>query len=223
MNDKPHVNILIATPGRNMEAEYVKSLVQTLSFLQQSNISYLFLNQYSSQVNTAREATIMGSKALNIYSKEPLMGQITYDKIFWIDSDISWTIEDFMKLYNSEKDIVSGIYFDETMTPMASKNSDSIDLDKVIKNKEIIEADAVGFGFVCVKYGVFENISRPWFETKFVQIDEDDPSILVPLGEDFSWCYKAKEKNYKIFLDSTVILNHHKKISITYPKVEENE
>ena len=38
---KPHVNILIATPGRMMEAEYVKSLVATLTHLNQNNISYI--------------------------------------------------------------------------------------------------------------------------------------------------------------------------------------
>jgi hypothetical protein len=87
---KPHVNVLLATPGRNMEAEYVKSLIQTISYLNQVGISYMFLNEYSSMVSTAREATAMGDQYLDPFNNSPVRGQVTYDKIFWIDSDIVW-------------------------------------------------------------------------------------------------------------------------------------
>lgn len=222
-DSKPHVNILIATPGRNMEVEYVKSLIQTINFLDQIGLTYLFLSEYSSMVTSAREATIMGSKNLNIYCKEPLNNHVTYDKIIWIDSDISWTIEDFMKLYNAEEDIVSGLYFDQHMTPMCSKNGkDLLNLTECIKNKEKVEIDAAGFGFIAMKSGVFENIKRPWFETQFINIDEEDPSIIVPLGEDYSWCHKASDNGYKIWLDPTILLMHHKKVAVGMRKEEED-
>ena len=82
---KPHYNVLICTPGRMMEAEYVRSLVTTISHLEKMGISYLYLNEYSSQVNAAREATIMGSRFLHAFATEPVNGQVTYDKIIWID------------------------------------------------------------------------------------------------------------------------------------------
>jgi hypothetical protein len=218
--DIQHFNILILTPGRNMEAEYVKSLIETIGFLNKSNISYLFLNQYNSMVTTAREATIMGSNNLNIYTNKPLNGEVTYDKIMWIDSDISWTIEDFMKLYSSKDEIISGLYFNESMTPMCSKNGEGVNLADYIKTGEKVEIDGVGFGFLCVKSGVFENVKRPWFETKLIPIDEKNPSFVVPLGEDFSWCLKAKDAGYKILLDTSVLLSHHKKVSV---RLSENE
>ncbi len=214
---KPHVNILIATPGRMMEAEYVKSLVATLGYLDKNNISYLYLNEYSSQVNAAREATAMGSKFLHAWSREPLNGEATYDKMIWIDSDISWSVEDFVKLYESKFDIVSGIYFNEDGVPLFAFEENDIYFDhSKLKHKEYpFEVFGVGFGFVAVKSGVFEVTPRPWFETEFQKItNEDGREMFIPWGEDYSWCIKAKNAGYKIYLDPSIRVGHHKKIRI---------
>lgn len=212
---KPHVNVIIATPGRNMEAEYVKSLVNTLNYLNKQGISYVYTNQYSSSVSAAREATIVGSTYLNAFNKYPLSGEFTYDKIFWIDSDIAWEVKDFAKLLESEKDIVSGLYYNEKMTPMFSVNADDAikEIDKILKSKKEEKIFASGFGFIAIKQGVFEKIPRPWFQTEFDIISSEDnsQSIMIPFGEDFSWCKRAKEQGFEIYLDPTVILSHYKK------------
>lgn len=216
---KPHFNILIATPGRNMEAEYVKSLIATIEVLHSNNISYLFLNEYSSQVNAAREATIMGSKLLNAFCKEPVNGNVTYDKIIWIDSDISWTPDQFLKLYNSKLDIVSGLYFNEENVPLIGFSEKEIYHDPAVLNgKEYpFEVYAAGFGFIAMKYGIFESIPRPWFNTVFEKIENEDRTreMFIPYGEDFSWCKKAKDIGYKIYLDPSIRVNHHKKVRIS--------
>jgi hypothetical protein len=216
---KPHVNILICTPGRMMEAEYVRSLITTTSYLNKEGISYAYLNEYSSQVNAAREATTMGSRLLNAFCKEPVNGEITYDKMIWIDSDISWTPEDFMKLYESKFDIVSGLYFNEEGVPMFTFKEDDIYFDhQQLKQKQYpFEVFGVGFGFVAVKSGVFESIQRPWFETEFQRItNEDGEEMFIPWGEDFSWCIKAQKSGYKIFIDPSIRVGHHKKIKIMH-------
>lgn len=215
----PHFNVLIATPGRNMEAEYVKSLISTIGYLQQNGISYLYLNEYSSQVNAAREATIMGSRLLNAFETRPLSGYATYDKIIWIDSDISWNPEDFMKLYKSSLDIVSGLYFNEEGVPLIGFTENEIIHDPaILRGKEYpFEIFAAGFGFIAMKSGVFENIPRPWFETVFQKIENEDKTqeMFIPYGEDFSWCKKAHEAGYKIYVDPSIRVNHHKKMRIS--------
>ena len=215
---RPHYNVLICTPGRMMEAEYVRSLIATTAHLEKSGISYLYLNEYSSQVNAAREATIMGSRFLNAFATEPVNGQVTYDKIIWIDSDISWTPEQFMKLYESHYDIVSGIYYNEEGVPLFAFNEEDVHFDhELLKRKEYpFEVFAVGFGFVSMKAGVFENIPRPWFDVVFQKIENEDKTkdMYIPWGEDFSWCKKAGEAGYKIYLDPSIKVCHHKKIAV---------
>ena len=216
----PHFNVLIATPGRSMEAEYVKSLVATIAYLEKEGISYLYLNEYSSQVNAAREATIMGSKFLNAFETRPVSGQATYDKIIWIDSDISWTPDQFMALYRSPLEIVSGIYINEEGVPLFAYDEDSIYFDhqKLASKAYPFEIFAAGFGFIAMKSGIFENIQRPWFDTVFQRIENEDKTkeIFLPWGEDFSWCKKAKDAGYKIYLDPNIKVGHHKKIRISH-------
>ena len=212
---KQHYDVLIATPGRSMENEYVKSLVDTITYLSKVGISYKFLNEYSSQVNMAREATAMGSMFLDAFNTELVRGEVTYDKIIWIDSDISWDVNDFMKLYESDKDVVSGIYLNEKGVPMFSMLSEEIDMASMILSDNYFPVAATGFGFIAIKSGIFEKIQRPWFDLVFNKlVNEDGKEMLIPLGEDYSWCNKARAAGFDIFIDPSVKLNHHKKISI---------
>jgi hypothetical protein len=221
---KQHINILIATPGRNMEAEYVKSLINTISYLHDNNITYMFLNQYSSMVSSAREATAMGDTYLDPFNNVPARGAVTYDKIIWIDSDIGWEIEDFIKLYKSEKDIVSGLYFNEKMMPMFSvaSNDAAKEIDRILKSNNEEEIFAAGFGFIAMKSGVFENMKRPWFESLFERMasENNEKEIFIPYGEDFSWCKKATQSGFKIYLDPTIRLSHYKKVRVRLEKYE---
>lgn len=214
-----HYNVIIATPGRNMENEYVVSLVDTLQHLTKNNISYKFVNKYSPTVSAAREGTIMNDYFLDIFNNKPLRGNATYDKIIWIDSDIAWTPEDFMKLYNSDKEIISGVYVSDRGVPMFSMNNEpSINTADAMKRKEVFEISHAGFGFIAIKSGVFENLSRPWFETVFSKVTNDDgEERLVPFGEDYSFCEKATKAGFKIYLDPTVKLVHNKKVSLSVP------
>jgi hypothetical protein len=213
----PHYNVIIATPGRSMEAEYVRSLVKTTEYLQKAGISYKYVNQYSSQVSAAREATTMDSDFLDAFNTQPIRGECTYDTMIWIDSDISWEIEDFMKIYESDKDIISGVYFNHLGVPMFSVHDDQLYSDpKILQNaKDVFEIFAAGFGFIAIKQGVFEKMPRPWFETVYQKIENGEgKEMLIPFGEDYSWCAKARQCGFEIYLDPSVRLTHHKKIAI---------
>jgi len=96
----PHYDVVIATPGSQMESAYVVSLINTIKFLNQNGISWTFLSKANSNVSIAREWTIlspMTDSPAPIFTG-PLNGTITYNKIFMIDSDMYWEIEDFMSL-----------------------------------------------------------------------------------------------------------------------------
>lgn len=213
-----HVDVLIATPGSMMEAAYVRSLVNTITELHNRGITYRFLNQYTSRVAAARESTAMDSTYLDAFNKSPLHGAVTYNKIFWIDSDISWTPDDFMRLYNSQQAIISGLYLSDHGVPMFAPigGSPEFALKAAMSSFMPVEVESVGFGFVCVASGVFESMERPWFRDQF--FTATDPAtgaeMFIPYGEDYSWCHSAKAAGHKIFLDPQVKVTHHKKVSI---------
>lgn len=229
MTAQTKVDVIIATPGRSMDAPYVRSLVKTLTFLNGSGISYYYANQYSPRVDAAREATAMDSLFLDITQNSPLSGKIQYKKIIWIDSDMEWEPLDFMALYDSKNDIVSGFYLSNHGVPMFQYAPDLTDDKQTLTHEEIdiqlrrkisagepFEIDAAGFGFIGMKAGIFESMSRPWFQTSFARhVDEaTQRESAIPIGEDFSWCFRAKEAGHAIYLDPKIRLIHHKSVPI---------
>ena len=201
-----------------MDANYVKSLIDTINVLNDEGITYKFLSEYSSQVAMAREATASNSLNLNAFSSLPGAGEFTYDKMFWIDSDIGWTPKDFIDLYISKKDIISGIYFNNKGLAMIKGigNDEHPTTITNIKNfsKGIFEIESAGFGFICVKSGVFESMERPWFDTEYFELTDGEKVVKLPYGEDFSWCVKARKNGYKIFADPTVLVDHYKTMKV---------
>jgi hypothetical protein len=217
---KQHYDILIATPGKSLEAGYVKSLMDTTQELAIRGISYKWLNSYSSLVHNAREITITGDDNLNPNDSGPLHDSVTYGKVFWIDSDITWKPEDFIKLYESEHDIIAGAYLlhnGETSTVHTKQYPSGIPKDVLSRMKAVSEAEAIGFGFVAVKSGVFEKIERPWFGLLPQAIQNSKgQQLILSLGEDISWCIKAKHSGFNIYFDPLVKVGHIKSKELSW-------
>lgn len=213
---RKQVDVIIATPGHSMDAAYVKSLTETISVLNEKGITWRFVSRYSPRIAAARESTTMDSDYLDAFNQSPLRGEVDYKKIFWIDSDISWTPSDFLALYESDKDIISGVYLSDRGVYMFGAFDKSVEPKKLLNTFDPVEVGAVGFGFVCVKQGVFEKMPRPWFAEKFEKVVDErtGQDMYTPYGEDFSWCISARECGFSIFVEPTIGVSHYKKVVI---------
>jgi hypothetical protein len=211
----PHYNVVFLTPGSSMVPAYVRSLVETTKVLNERGISYHYVSRYSSFVPTARELTALDYPSHDFASTEIAQGRFTYDKLMWIDSDIEWTPEDFLRLYESELDIISGLYVLDSAGTVAAQLPDTRGVPTRMNKVEFmlhdlpVEVGGVGFGFVCIKKGVFESIPRPWFLIGRIQWNPDS-EMRVNVGEDYSWCGNAQRAGFKIWVDPKVKLLHHK-------------
>jgi hypothetical protein len=209
------VDVLIATPGHSAKMEYVKSLIATCAELDRLGLTYRFISRYSSFVPTARELTALDKPGHDYSENVGVAGGVEYGKLFWIDSDIEWEPEDFMRLYNSNLDVVSGLYVLDTAGTVAVNypNLEGVPtrVNKVefLLHEEPVEVGGVGFGFVCVKSGVFEKMQRPWFLINRVRWSLET-EMRVNVGEDYSWCANASRAGFKIFVDPLVKVRHHK-------------
>jgi hypothetical protein len=214
MEKRQHFNVLIATPGRNFVPEYVESVVNTCAWLSAQGLTYKFLNKYSSFVPSARELTATNTYSHNYNTNEIGCGEFTYDKIVWIDSDISWEIDTFKKLFESDKDIISGIYQTGPSGIVALALPDDKGLPRKVNKVEFLlwedpfEVIGVGFGFVAMKSGVFESIQRPWFLIE--RIKWTDVPFETNVGEDYSWWKRAIDAGHKIWADPNIKVLHHK-------------
>ncbi len=222
---KTHRDVVIATPGSSMKSAYVKSLIHTIKMLEDKNISWSFASEYSSYVPYAREATVLADSVVmdesSGFEPKPILQGISYNKIFWIDSDISWTPEDFLELYESREPIISGVYAADEKGKLCAFYLDEDEIPRwhtkqnflryVAEGQEVIETWAVGFGFLCVAAGVFEKMDRPYFNIE--NIDWSGNPTYV--GEDLSWCINAKRNGHRVMVNRTVRVTHHKESGLS--------
>jgi hypothetical protein len=216
-----HVNLIIATPGHSMMASYVQSLLDTMNVLGEKGITCTFATGYSSHVADAREVTLSGTLENSLVENRPLQGNLTYDKILWIDSDIAWAPEDVLALYESDKDIVSGAYLLANGQVVAYEQllGPAFTIDQVQNMVEPIRIATCGFGFLCVKQGVFESLTRPWFQSAMVSHKDSitgEESTFPLMGEDMSWCKRATDAGFEIWFDPSVKVQHHKTMKLTW-------
>jgi hypothetical protein len=202
-----------------MMTSYVKSLLATTNELNKRNITWAWSSEYSSHVADARETTLSGTFQNVIGETRPFHGEITYDKLMWIDSDIAWNPEHVIKLYESDKDIISGAYLLSTGEVVAYKElmRSGISREDFLKLEEPTEIAGAGFGFICIKSGIFEKMSRPWFQSVPITTKSDGKDWTFPImGEDLSWCRRATELGYSIWIDPAVKVQHHKMMKLTW-------
>lgn len=214
-----HINIIIATPGHSVMSAYVKSLLALIQRLGQEGLTWGWSSEYSSMVSDAREMTLNGGSENIIDEQRPFKGQITYDKILWIDSDIAFSPDDAMKLIQSDKDIVSGAYLLSSgeVTAYPEMLRGGYTYEQVLSMNELTKVAGVGFGFIAVKSGIFEQLTRPWFQS--ATITNEDGFTFPLMGEDFSWCKRVTDLGYEIWFDPTVRVTHHKMMKLTWEGV----
>ena len=220
-----HVNLVICTPGHSLMSSYVQSLIELSDALSKEGITWAWSNKYSSHVADARETTLSGTSENLINETRPFHGEITYDKLLWIDSDIAFTPEDVLKLYKSDKDIISGCYLLADGSVVAYKKvlEGPYSIQEIQDMSGIVEISGAGFGFICIAQGIFEQMSRPWFQQVMVEktLPETGEKFTFPLlGEDLSWCERAKRLGYKIWLDTDVRVMHHKTMKLTWEGIK---
>lgn len=191
--------ILIAIPCMDMlSARFAQSLA-TMKKTEQCIVSFLI----GSLVYDSRNK--LAAYAVDIEA----------DFIMWLDSDMVFppdTLERMLKVMdeNPQIDILSGIYYRRgaPFSPVAFKTLELNEEGKCIFEdltevpEEISEIAGCGFGCVLMKTDcLFDMASKQdkyglWF-TPYAEV-----------GEDCSFCIKAREEGYKIYCDPSIELGH---------------
>jgi hypothetical protein len=202
-----HYDVIIATPGSMLCCNYVQSLAETLSALAERGLTYKYVNCQGSPVNVARERVMAEVE------------KYSYNKVIWIDSDIGFTPEDIFKLYDSDKDIITGTYLlaDGILTTIGPLPQDrkpgqgEFKKQEVLKLNKVMKVHSAGFGIIAMTSKVFPRIPKPYFQLlNNVIKNGSGKDIYISLGEDISWCLKAQDVGFDIWFDPTILVNHMK-------------
>lgn len=209
-------DVVIATPGSRMESEYVRSLIKTTKYLSNKKITWKYVNGRSSMVAAARERCLFEEPFNRGINQELFDGEFDYKKIFWIDSDMSWEIDEFIILLEEDKDMISAACMmgdNHQVAAYGKIGSTPLTRGAIISLPQRPQKiEACGMAFLVMKKGVLENTERPWFgDIQIPLIGPDGNEINWTCGsEDIAFCERARRAGFEIWLDPTVRVGHVK-------------
>lgn len=207
--------ILIAVPCMDMvSARFAQSLA-TLRKVETCTLSFLTGSLVYDSRNKLAGYAIEGE----------------FDYILWLDSDMVFqpdTLERMMKILDehSEIDILSGLYFrrGQPFSPVAfdkleiNEENDCVFEDMHEVPEELSEIAGCGFGCVLMRTECLFDISAKYGAVWFTPLGN--------VGEDCSFCIRARNEGYKIYMDPSIQLGHMAYAPVTrelYEALKENK
>jgi len=209
------MRIVFCLPGNSYSGEFLENFMTVWTWCLQNGHQPIMSQNYSSMVNFAR-CKVAGADVKKGPNQKPF-GDMHYDYMMWIDSDIVFTVEHFTKLLSMDCDVASGWYSQPGgTTPVVENMQDQhfvengyynfITTDDMSKRKFAFRADYIGFGWVLVKRGVFERMQYPWFAPRKIKVGD----YYEMCSEDVAWCLDAKQLGIDIYVDPQVRVGHEK-------------
>jgi hypothetical protein len=220
--------LFVATPcfGGNLAYEYVNSLLELL---------YVCMtNGVNSEIHLAANESLI-PRGRNHMVSAFMASECTH--MIFIDADIQFKAMDIMKMIAKNKNIIVGAYPLKSMPPEYVVNLKEEDA-KADSGLEVMEVLDAGTGFMMMNRGVFETMKENFPELHYTsdlergyllgeQIkdeelmnrlkdnlysffdtmhDKEDNNAY--LSEDYAFCRRWQKVGGRIWLDTTINLNH---------------
>jgi len=142
------------------------------------------------------------------------------DVLFFVDSDLSWNPEGFLRILNTPLDVIGGAYpvkqegvehkFHIKVTEAPPKKTNGSNLPLLVKTTKIAG------GFVKITRGAMERMRDAYPELKANYRGREiymlwDTMIVKgePLGEDFSFCQRWTDIGGEIYVDPDIDFGHY--------------
>ena len=110
--------IIICCPCNSFPGKFITSLTFLIKHLSNKGFKVKFCTTYSRNIYEVRNKCLMGKPENG--KNQKLFNGINYDYILWIDDDVIFTPGDFDKLYEEDKDVISGLYLMSDNTHFAA-------------------------------------------------------------------------------------------------------
>lgn len=191
------INIGIGMPHLSrLEPEFFDSIVRLILELFKKGYGVRRITKNRDNVTFARN--VIASKAMGC------------DYLLFIDDDMEIPHDLFFKLQRHKKDIVGALTFlrkPPYEPSMFRKHNDGRTFVPIFmwKPGEFIECDAVGMAATLIDCRVLRKMAKKEECYKNIYGFFDNKYFL---GEDMRFCDKAKELGFKVFCDTSIIVNH---------------
>jgi len=216
------MKVVFAMPGNNYSREFLLCWSDLLMQAAQKGHQVMISQQYSSVVHFAR-AKCLGGDVLKGKDQKPFQGQMEYDALMWIDSDVVFKPEDFFALLESPHDVTAGVYMMEDLQNFATVkewNKEYFEKkgtfkflrpDDIIGAPQYMQVAYTGMGWMAIRKGVVEDLKYPWFHSDLEKVTDD---IIDMNSEDVTFCKALWEAGHPIHIDTKIRVGHQKKMII---------
>jgi hypothetical protein len=201
--------IVFCLPGYHYSGRFMINMLFLHDYLRNQGAIIKYEQHTRAGLHAARRA------CLRPVERKPFGGE-PYDYMMWIDSDVVFGPENFTKLVNHDKDIISGWhaspYADMIATPvwegLTFLFEHTVPIDVMESRTEPFKATAAGLGWCLIKQGVVEKMVWPWFGHKMVKID----GVQIDPGEDIIFFLEAAGAGFQLWVDPTCRVGHEKTV-----------
>ncbi len=202
-------NVLIATPCLDglVNAHYAASLVQTMGLLDaralRAEIQFEIGNSLIADARNKLVAKFLASGASDLV---------------FIDADLSWQADDFLRLLSYPQPVVAGVYQRKSRAKIdfTVKFGPAISMDA----HRLMAVERVGTGFMRLRRDGLEKMvaAYPQLRLKNPAAPQDanfhglfDTSIVDGqfIGEDFTFCDRWRAIGGQVMIDPAIQLAHH--------------
>lgn len=215
------VKVIFCMPGKTYSREFLLAWSDLLMQASSRGHQIMISQQHSSVVHFAR-AKCLGGDVLKGPDQKPFQGQVDYDVIMWIDSDIVFKPDDFFNILESPHDVTAGLYMMEDLQHFAvvrdwhpevfKKNGTFMFMrpDDIQGAPKYVEVAYAGMGWMAIKKGAVEDLKYPWFWSELQHIED-----LVDMNsEDVAFCRALTAAGHPIYIDTTIRVGHQKSMII---------
>lgn len=218
MNNNQPIKVLLAAPSYDgrYDVRFMTSLFYTQEECRKNNITILpYFLCYDSLIQRARNEYFHSAYVSNV------------DVLFFIDSDIGWEPQDFIKLVLSDHDMIGGTYRKKQDSPplyafKALEDDGEKSGYKLKPDKNgILEVFGLGCGFLKISKNCFKQLyeTEKNFYTEKIDFDEKPTKIKnicecvineknYFISEDILMCYKWRKLGHKVYLDTNINCKH---------------
>lgn len=203
-------DVFIATPSASgmPHANYVASLANTLMSLGKLGMAADYcLHSGDCHVDDARNSLVRQF----MMSECPVM--------LFIDDDVGWRTEDFVRIVKADRDLVAGVYplkQDEVDFPVRVPDNTALYADK----DGLVEVDGAPTGFMAIRRNVIERFIEKNKKRQFFArgVSKDDiPHTLIfertlvkghRWSGDYNFCREWREMGGKVYVDPEMQFTH---------------
>jgi hypothetical protein len=192
---------------RDMDARFVRCLTG-LNAMRRPGEETLYVESGGGSLDRGRNLLV-----------QKFLKNTTDDWLLMVDTDMHFGLQEYDRLLETaqDKDIVSGLYFANERPPRpAMYRWDETGHGQAVmdwEDHDVLEVDGCGAGFLLVRRSVYEKMDHPesyhgragsWFTQNAL-----GPADQL-LNEDSSFCVRAQEHGYRIYVDTDVFIGHIK-------------